>query len=602
MTIPADAGTRPVLVYDGDCGFCRYWVDYWRRLTGERVDYRPYQQAAADFADVSPREFAQSIYLCWPDGRRLRGAAAAFAVLALCPGRGLPAWCYCHLPGFAAVAEAAYRVVARHRVGAAHVSRCLWGPVREPATHDLVAWLFLRGLGLVYLAAFASFSVQAPGLIGADGVLPLAGFFDAVHAQLGRAGWWPLPSLFWFTQADWAISASGPLGVLLALCLVLRIAERAVLVLLYALYLSVVHAGQDFFMFQWDLLLLETGFLAIFLPGAPTVVIWLFRWLCFRYLFLAGITKLLSGDASWWALTALQYHFETQPLPSPLAWHAARLPEVLLAAGTAATLVIELVLPFLIFLPRRPRFFAAASVLLFQLLIVLTGSFNFFNLLTMLLCLFLFDDAALRRILPRRLSAAAPPPARARSLGLSLLALVLVTASLAQGYEQMRREPAWRPLSLLRQALSPLCIVNGYGLFAQMTKSRPEIVIEGSADGRTWRAYEFRYKPGDPARMPGWNVPHQPRLDWQMWFAALGSAPEHPWFANLLVRLLQGSPTVLALLASNPFPDHPPARVRAVLHAYRYTTPEERAATGDWWVRRELGLYFPPLGLDARGR
>lgn len=596
----ADA-TRPVLVYDGDCGFCRYWVDYWRQLTGAAIEYRSYQEIGSHYPDVSEAEFARAIYLFEPDGRRSRGAEAAFEVLARAPGRGVWRAAYRRVPGFALVAEAAYAVIARHRGAAATLSRVLWGPVREPAQVRLMAGLFLRLLGLVYLFAFASFAVQASGLIGAQGVLPLADFAQAVRAQLGDDAWWQVPSVLLLAPGETTIRWAGPLGTVLAGALVAGYAPRVVLPLLYVLYLGIVHAGQTFFHFQWDLLLLEVGFLAIFLPGASSLVVWLLRWLCFRFLFLAGIAKLLSGDASWWSWSALDYHFQTQPLPSVLAWYAHHLPAGLHALGTAATLVIEILLPFLVFLPRRPRFAFAACVLVLELLILLTGSYNFFNLLTMLLCLPLLDDAALRRLpwLARyetRLAVPAVAPGRSARIGLGLLALALVGLGVVQGYEQITRQRAWEPLSRAYRALAGFGIVNGYGLFANMTTTRYEIVIEGTQDGRTWTPYEFRYKPGDPARAPGWNVPHQPRLDWQMWFAALGSAPENPWFENLLLRLLDGSPPVVALFDRNPFPDSPPTQVRARLYEYRYTSAAERAATGAWWRRRELGLYFPPIG------
>lgn len=602
---PAPA-SRPVLVYDGDCGFCRYWVDYWRRLTGEAIEYQPWQAVAARYPTVPVEDFARAIYLFEPDGRMHRGAAAAFEVLARVPGRSLWRRAYRGVPGFAALSEAAYAFVARHRVAAARVGRLLWGPVREPASHRVLAGLFLRLLGVIYLCAFASFTVQAPGLIGAQGILPLADFAQAVRLQLGADAWWQVPSLLLAWPDDLAIRWIGPLGTALAGALVAGFAPRVLLPLLYVLYLSVVHAGQVFFSFQWDMLLLEVGLLAIFLPGGSAIVVWLLRWLCFRFLFLAGIAKLMSGDPNWWGLTALDYHFETQPLPSVLAWYAHHLPAGVLRAGTAATLIVEIALPLLAFLPRRPRLLLALCVAVFEGLILLTGSYNFFNLLTLLLCLMLLDDAALKRVpwLRRHADGLAVRPVVRRApaqAGLVLLAVVIVGLGLVQGWEQLTRTRAWAPLSRIHQATSAFGVVNGYGLFAHMTTTRLEIVIEGTRDGRHWTPYVFRYKPGDPLRAPTWNTPHQPRLDWQLWFAALGSAPEQPWFSNLLLRLLEGAPEVLALFEENPFADAPPVQVRALLYDYRYTTPAERARSGAWWARREIGLYFPPVGLPRAG-
>jgi hypothetical protein len=417
---------------------------------------------------------------------------------------------------------------------------------------------------------------------------------------LGSAAYRDLPTLFWMNSGDTALIAGSVVGVLLGLLVILDRWTRPALVALFALYLSYAHAGQDFMSFQWDILLLEAGFLGIFLTGGSRIVVWLCRWLVFRYFLLAGAVKLLSGDSTWRDLTALEYHFWTQPLPTPLAWYAAQLPPWLLVAGTAATLAIELASIVLIFLPRRPRALAGWCLLVFQALILLTGNYNFFNLLSMSLCIFLFDDAALRRLIPRRLESwvqeRAPHPARAATVVATALALVVVPAGLNRIWEVFAHSEL--PVAgVISEITSPFLIVNPYGLFAVMTTARPEIVIEGSADGQIWREYVFRYKPGPVTRPPPWNIPHQPRLDWQMWFAALGDARANPWFQNLMLRLLQGSPPVLALLDSNPFPEHPPSYVRAKLYRYRFADRAIHAATGQWWVRRVEGLYFPEVTL-----
>ncbi len=591
----------PVLVYDGDCGFCRYWVAYWVRLTGPRVIYRPYQEAAADYPDIAPEEFSRAIYLFMPNGQVTHGADAAFRVLATVAGHGGFAWCYRRVPGFAWLAEFAYGFISRHRVTAARVSRVLWGPLRLPAEHSAVAGLFLRLLGFIYLAAFWSFGVQALGLIGADGVLPLHLMLARAEEALGTSAYFALPTLFWLSHTDIAIQIACWLGVVSAGGLVLGIAKRACLILCYVLYLSLFYGGQEFMGFQWDLLLLEVGFLAIFLVHGSTLVVWLFRWLTFRFLLLAGLPKLQSGDPTWWNLTALQYHFETQPLPTPLAWFARELPATVLRVGTGYALLLELVLVFLVFSPRRPRMLLAAATVLFQLLIIATGNYNFFNLLTIALCVLLLDDAALQRILPKRwlshVRCATLPYARWRQRSATALAAVYLTLGIVQIYEQVYRAPVYGPLHSLYAHIAPLRLVNGYGLFANMTTSRPEIVIEGSNDGREWFEYGFRYKPGELQKPPAWNIPHQPRLDWQMWFAALGSAEQNPWFGNFLLRLLQASPAVLKLLETNPFPDAPPKFVRALLYDYRFTSRTERAASGAWYRRELTGLYYPAVSL-----
>jgi hypothetical protein len=331
--------------------------------------------------------------------------------------------------------------------------------------------------------------------------------------------------------------------------------------------------------------------------------IWLLRWLLFRFMFLSGAVKLLSGDPTWANLSALFYHFQTQPLPTPLAWYAHHLPHSILTASTAATFVIELGLPFLIFCPRRLRFVAAFGILLLQALIMLSGNYTFFNLLAMVLCLVLFDDAALRKIIPQRLTgfvqrhAQDVEPGKAASFAAGALALLIVFASLVQIHAVFRGRIS-APAAWIIDEIAPLYIVNTYGLFAGMTTARPEIIVEGSDDGVHWREYAFKYKPGDVRQPPRWNIPYQPRLDWQMWFAALGTPAQNPWFSRFLERLLENSPQVTALLGSNPFPHKPPLYVRALLYDYRYSSPEEKERTGAWWVRQPEGIYYPATALE----
>jgi predicted DCC family thiol-disulfide oxidoreductase YuxK len=588
------------LVYDGDCAICRYWVIYWQGLTHGRVVFRPYQEAAADFPTIPVETFQRAIQLIEPDGRVYSGAAATFRVLRHAPGRAAWWWSYAHLPGIAAMCEWAYAFFARRRGLLSRLTKILWGPELQAESYALVSWFFLRLLGAIYIAAFASLGVQIVGLIGRNGILPVGDYLAAAHRAFGDSAYRVLPTLFWVNSGDTVLVAGTVVGVLLGLLVFVDKWTRTALVGLFALYLSYVYAGQDFMSFQWDTLLLETGFLAIFLTGGSRIVVWLYRWLVFRYLFLAGLVKLLSGDPTWHDLTALEYHFWTQPLPTPLAWYAAQLPSWLLIGGTAATLVIELGSVFLIFLPRRLRAAAACCVLLLQSLIVLTGNYNFFNLLTMAMCVFLFDDAALRRRVPGWLESRAqsrmPLPSRRATAIATALALIVAPVGVNRIWQTAARTDL-PVLGALTQAVSPLFIVNPYGLFAVMTTTRPEIVIEGSADGRVWREYVFRYKPGPLSRPALWNIPHQPRLDWQMWFAALGSPRENLWIVGLMRRLLEGSPPVSALLDANPFADAPPKYVRAHLYAYRFADRDTRTATGQWWVRRLEGLYFPEISL-----
>jgi predicted DCC family thiol-disulfide oxidoreductase YuxK len=599
---PSAAGPRPLLVYDGDCGFCGYWARYWQQLTGDSVDYKPYQEVAAQYPSIAVTDFQRAVQYITPDGHRASAAEASFRTLSHARGRGIWFALYRHLPGFAAVSELAYAFIAAHREAFYRISLVLWGRDNEPPRHDLVAFLFLRLFGLIYLSAFVSFGVQALGLIGSHGILPLAQTLDAVADHVGPERFFLMPMVFWWNASDFAIQAVCWTGAGLSLLLVFNLLPRLSLFLLYVLYLSLFYGGQVFMAYQWDTFVLEAGFLALLLSFAATPGVWLLRWLLFRFMFMSGVVKLLGLDPNWWNLSALSYHFFTQPLPTPLAWYAAQLPPGVLKFATGGMFFIELVLPFLIFCPRRLRFVAAFGILLLQSSILMTGNYNWFNLQTMLLCLLLFDDAALQTIVPRRLIRLLPTRAenvtspRGVTAIVGALGLLIVFCGLVKMDERFGGSPPVVAQTVDR-LVEPLRIVSSYGLFARMTTERDEIVIEGSKDGIEWREYEFRYKPGDVARRPPWNIPHQPRLDWQMWFAALDDPQHLPWFWQFIRRLLENEPAVTALLAKNPFPDEPPRFVRAQFYEYTYAGSTEKAK-GLWWDRRLLGLYFPVVHLQ----
>ncbi len=596
--VPLD---RPLLVFDGDCSFCKAWVEYAKQLTGDRVKFAPYQQVGPQFPHLAREDFASAVKLILPDGEVRSGAHAVFSALEKVPGKQWLLKSYRLIPGGAAVSEATYRVVAGHRSFAYRVMKLFWGVPLEPAAYRLSSWLFLRLLGAIYLIAFASFGVQAAGLIGSRGILPVTEFFAEVRQYLGTSAYWNAPSFLWFSSGDAAIKTIWIIGVCFSILLLLGLNWRAVRIGLFLLYLSLVTASQVFLSFQWDALLLETGFLAIFL-GSSSLVPWLFRWLLFRLMFLSGAVKLLSGDPSWRNFSALPMHYQTQPLPTVLAWYFFQLPAWFQRFSVGFVFFVELFVPFLIFAPRRVRFFAAFAITALQALIFVTGNYAFFNLLTVALCLFLLDDQLLRRIIPQR------PTERIAAIGSRLrwpvfhhaicqvlLALVLFIS----GFQLMGifLRFHWLPAETVIHAVSPFEIVNTYGLFAVVTTSRLEIVLEGSNDGANWLPYGFKYKPDDLGRPPVWVQPHQPRLDWQMWFAALGDYRSDPWTVQLVARLLEGSPEVLRLFAKNPFPGAPPHFVRAQLYEYRFTTSDERRASGDWWRRELKGSYLPALSL-----
>jgi lipase maturation factor 1 len=481
------------------------------------------------------------------------------------------------------------------------------------SSYGLSRWVFLRALGAIYLIAFLSLWVQVPGLIGVHGIAPAQEFLNGVR------GYYPavmafhlVPTVLWLGAGDGALHLTCALGVAGAVLLIANVAPRLCLAIEWVLYLSLVAVGQDFLSFQWDALLLETGLLAVlFAPNTmrplsqsssplplPLFLLW---WLLFRLTFASGFVKLTWDDPTWRNLSALDYHFWTQPLPTWTAWYAHLSPQWLKHVSVIGTYVLELGAPALLFGTRRMRQVACLGVVAMQGLIGVTGNYTFFNLLTIALALLLLDDAIWIRVLPSRLTKrvvpSVPAPAPVESswrIVTTVAGLLLLTAGTLRFAGTLA--PRVSRSALLDGALEwaePLRSVNGYGLFRVMTTTRLEIEVEGSDDGTVWKAYEFRYKPGDVQRRPGFVEPHQPRLDWQMWFAALSPYDATPWFQAFELRLLEGSPEVLDLLRANPFPAHPPRYVRARLYDYRFTTAAERRSNGGWWVRRLVGDYGP---------
>ena len=592
----------PLLIFDGDCGFCRDWADYWKGLTSDRVNYAPFQEVGERFPQVSREDFASAVKLILPGGEVRSGAHAVFTALASVPNKRWMLWLYDRVPGVGTLCEAAYLTIAKHRLVAYWVMRLLWGTPLRSETYHVTSWLFLRLLGAIYLMAFASFGVQASGLVGSHGILPASEFLRAVHESLGTASYWNAPTLLWLNQSDASLRAVWIIGICLSLSLMLGLNAKVIRLGLFVLYLSLDTAGQVFMNYQWDALLLEAGFLAIFL-SSEVVIVKLFRWLLCRLIFLSGVVKLLSQDPTWRHLTALPVHYQTQPLPTPLAWYFYHLPDWFQRMSVIFVFFVELVVPWFVLAPRRLRLFAGFAITLLQLLIFLTGNYAFFNLLTISLCLFLLDDVVLIGFLPRRLTFRLNKRVRPSGRPVwwrTVCGIVATSVLFVSGFEMVGELSGrrWAPAETVIRAVSPFEIVNTYGLFAVMTTTRPEIIVEGSNDGTTWAPYEFKYQPGDLARAPLWVQPHQPRLDWQMWFAALGDYRSDPWVLRFLARLLEGQPEVLGLIGHNPFPGAPPHYVRALVYAYRFTTPAERKATGHWWKRELQGSYMPAISLQ----
>jgi predicted DCC family thiol-disulfide oxidoreductase YuxK len=617
---------KPLLIWDGDCQFCRLWIERWREITAGSVQYATCQEAAEHFPEIPADQFQRSIILIEPDGEAFLAAEAAYRSLAYRRSRAWLMWSYNHVPGFATVSESGYGFIARHRKFSSTITRLFWGKDVRPPTYFWAQRWFLRALGVIYLIAFVSLWVQVDGLVGSDGMSPVNQFLPAAHAQIGRQAYTVLPTLCWLNSSNTSLHFLCGGGVLFALLLIFGIAPAVSLFALFAFYLSLSIAGQVFFNFQWDVLLLETGFLSIFLAPwrlLPRELLWwpgssprakapvsraglfLLKLLLFKLMLMSGVVKLTSGDDCWWNLTALDYHYWSQPLPTLFAWWADKSPEWFKHFSVAFCLVVEIIVPFFIWAPRRLRLITAGLLIFLQLAIAITGNYCFFNLLTIALCLLLIDDSVVGtdRRAGRDQRIGAPGrhalPDRLRDYG--AIAVVVITLPISiwlifSVFKPQARPP--RALANVYERLEPFRIVNGYGLFRVMTKDRGEIVLEGSTDGIDWIPYEFKWKPGDVKRAPGWCAPHQPRLDWQMWFAALETPRQNPWFIALILRLLQGSHDVSGLLAHNPFPDKPPRYIRAIFYRYRFTTIDELRQTGAWWKREELREYLPTVSLD----
>lgn len=470
--------------------------------------------------------------------------------------------------------------------------------------------LFLRLVGLIYAFACGSFALQVRGLIGSHGLLPASDFLSTVHLERGPEAYHAFPTLFWWSSSDtmlvgvcWAATAIG--------CLIaLGIAQAPLLIAAWALFLSITAVGQDFFAFQWDSLLTEAGFIAIFLapwrwrsrwrelesPGL--VPLWLARLLLFKLMVMSGLMKLLKHDPTWASLTALDYHFETQPLPTWLGFLAHQAPTWMHQLWTFGMFIIEIGMPLGMFLPRPARLLSAVTQASLMVGIGVTGNYCYFNLLTMALCLLLVDDAAFparwRVPQPRRPRWFAPRQLAATAFAVLWIGFSGRTAALVLGWQGTVPER----VSQLADFLGPFRFINHYALFVHMTTRRNEITIEGSNDGETWQDYSFPWKPGDPKRRPGFVEPFHPRLDWQMWFAALGSWRRAPWIFRLQQKILEGTPEVLALLDHNPFPQAPPRYVRLRIQQYHFSSWERWRRTGEWWTVSPDATYSRALSRE----
>ena len=475
------------------------------------------------------------------------------------------------------------------------VSKFISNQLSLSVDHQITSWLFLKVLSVIYFAAFLSLAVQITGLAGPNGILPFNEFLDFALQQRGNEAYFYLPTVFWINSGNTALQLVAYTGCVLSIALFLGYQKKKVLILLFIFYLSLFHAGQMFLRFQWDSLLLEAGFLAIFLTAGPShLIIFLYHWLLFRLRFMSGMSKLLSDDPSWANLTTLNYYFETQPLPHVGAWYFHQLPEWLLQAGVIFAFFTELVVPFFIFLPRKFRIFAASVTILMQLLIIATSNHNWINILTIALCLFLLDDRLIRKILPDFLlpNEFKQNESNGKSTYiLPVFAVLIITSSLTVFLKTATTTKIPEVITQATIIIRSWGIGHDFHVFPTMQTERHELQIEGSYDGTEWKAYQFKYKPGQLANKPKFIVPHQPRLDWMIWFVP-GQHPEFMnWFNQFTLKLKQGSPEVLALLEHNPFKQRPPGYIRVQVFLYKFTSAKEKQETGNWWKYKYLGLF-----------
>ena len=484
-----------------------------------------------------------------------------------------------------------------------------------PSAPSYIArWIWLRALGGIFLSAFVSLWFQIEGLIGPRGISPAGEYLAAVRqafspAFLNLKAYWYAPTVLWVSPGSLMLRAIVAIGLLASLALIFNLWPRGAIVVASLAFLSFIGASQEFGQYQSDGMLLEAAFLSFFFapPGFRPALgiahppsrasLWLLRYEWFRIYFESGVVKILSGEPQWRDFTAMDKYYENGPLPTWIGWHVQQLPHSFHAATVAYTLLAELFLCWLMFFPKRSRLVVFVLTTPLQLGIILTANYAFLNYLVLFLGILLLNDALLSRTSAGAAAGSDAETAlthsRFAAWRIRLVAVVLSVHFLTTML--MFFDPGFPTARLLE----PFRIANSYGLFAVMTTTRPEIVLEGSADGETWLEYEFKYKAGDVHRPPPWVAPHQPRLDWQMWFAALGRFDNERWFQNFCVRLLEADRTVLRLLERDPFQGHKPRYLRAVLYRYRFSDRATGRLDGVWWVRERLGEYSPVLSLSA---
>ena len=481
----------------------------------------------------------------------------------------------------------------------------------NPPTYWLTRFMILRLLGIIYAVAFLVLINEVVPLIGADGLLPVGNFLKQITHAIGLTeGFIRLPSVFWFGHSDSFLLIAAWIGFLLSCVVAAGYANAIMLAVLWFLYMSFVHVGQDWYSYGWEIQLTETGFLAIFLcplidmrpfpkHAPPFLIIVLFRWLIFRIMLGSGLIK-IRGDEIWRNGTALYYHFETQPIPGPLSRWFHFLPHTILKIGVWFNFLAELIAPLFAFWPRIARHIAGVVMILFQIVIILSGNLSFLNWLTIIPALACLDDEFWARLLPRSLvrkvkfaEEHAEPSRRAQTAAWIVTAIVAILSI----------QPAINLLSskqIMNTSFDPLNLVNTYGAFGTVGEQRYNVVFEGTMDDNpdstaNWKPYIYRGLPVELNKRPPQIAPYQLHLDWQMWFASMSSPDDYPWTLNLIWKLLHNDANAVNLFKENPFPDKPPKYIRAVLYEYSFVKPNNK---GIWWSRKSLGNWLSPLSVS----
>jgi len=506
------------------------------------------------------------------------------------------------------------------------VFRWLFDPMEGDDWRLIARWLFLRALAAIYFSAFFSLVFQIKGLIGPQGILPAGPYLQAVAQTLGH--WerlWYAPTILWFSSGTGMLTALCWAGMIASVLLFFNLYPRGMLAICFVCFLSFIAAAQDFSSYQSDGMLLEAGFISLFLapsglrPGlgrshpASRASHFLLQWEWFRIYFESGMAKILSGDPEWRNFTAMDQYYQNGPLPTWIGWYVQHLPHWFHASTVAATLVMELGIVWMFLLPRRWRIVCFFIVTPWEIGVILTANYTFLNYLVLALGVLLLDDRFLRKLVPPKWRSVEsvpiePPPtgetfwqkfAYARNTaGLAVRAFMLSWVFYATLAEMLA---TYRLPNFPVVALEPFRIANRYGLFAVMTRGRYEIEFQGSDDGENWKPYRFRYKPQELKEAPRIYAPYQPRFDWNLWFASLGSWREYTIVPNTVVRLLSNDKDVLQLFADNPFPQAPPREIRTVLWQYWFTSTEERRMSRQWWKRQLIGRYAPTLEKTPDG-